>query len=123
MLLFLVKSGHTLVFLIESAAIVHIVYSGLTGRRDRRLGVSIGLVLAEMAVFLGNGARCPLTGLARQLGDADGNDYLADIFLPRWFAPLIPRICGGLAVFGLVLVAGGWVRDQLFRTYAGRTPS
>jgi hypothetical protein len=104
MKLFLVKSFHTLVFLVESAAILYILYSGLFDVRDPGLVVAIGLVAVEGAVFVLNGFRCPLTPLARSLGDATGNDYLADIFLPEWFAPLIPRICGGLMVVGLILV-------------------
>jgi hypothetical protein len=45
-----------------------------------------------------------MTNLARELGDATGDDYIADIFLPRWFAPLIPPLCGTLAAIGLILV-------------------
>ena len=106
MALVLLKSFHTVVFLVESAAILTILYSGLSGEGGPWLVVAIGLVLVESVIFLFNGARCPLTKLARQMGDATGNDYLADIFLPAWFAPLIPRICGGLMVIGLLLV--GW---------------
>lgn len=102
--LFLVKSFHTLVFLVESTAILYVLYSGLFDVREPALAVAIGLVVAESAVFVISGLRCPLTGLARRMGDATGNDYLADIFLPAWFAPLIPRICGGIFVVGLVLV-------------------
>jgi len=102
--LFLVKFFHTLVFLVESAAILYILYSGLFDVREPWLVVAIGLVAVESAVFVFSGLRCPLTGLARRMGDATGNDYLADIFLPAWFAPLIPRICGGLMVVGLILV-------------------
>ena len=104
MRLIMVKSFHTLVFLVESIAILYILYCGVFDVRDPWLGVAIGLVLAESAVFVLSGLRCPLTGLARRMGDATGNDYLADIFLPAWFAPLIPRICGSVAVLGLVLV-------------------
>jgi hypothetical protein len=104
MTLALIKTLHTAIFLIQSAAILYIVYSGITGRRDVWLVVAIVLVLAETIVFLANGSRCPLTGVARRLGDVHGNDYIADIFLPAWFAPLIPRICGGLALIGLLLV-------------------
>lgn len=104
MKLFLVKAFHTLVFLVESAAIVYILYCGLFDVRDPGLAVAIGLVAAESAVFIFSGFRCPLTRLARRMGDATGNDYLADIFLPVWFAPLIPRVCGGLMLVGLILV-------------------
>ena len=101
--LFILKLAHTIVFLIESAAILYIVESGLRRRYDRRRSVAIGLVLAETAVYLGNKQTCPMTKLARSLGDETGNDLIADIFLPRWFAPLIPPICGTLAIFGMSL--------------------
>ena len=104
MALFAVKAFHTVVFLVESAAILTIVYSGLTGERGPWLVVAIVLVLLESAVYILNGTRCPLTKLAKQMGDRTGDDFIADIFLPEWFTPYIPRICGGLAVAGLLLV-------------------
>ena len=60
--------------------------------------------MMEVVVYLGNGARCPMTKLALRLGDETGDDFIADIFLPKWFAPLIPPICGVLAVIGMVMV-------------------
>ncbi len=104
MALFAIKAFHTVVFLVESAAILYIVYSGLTNQRGPWLVVAVVLVLAESAVYVLNGTRCPLTKLAKQMGDRTGDDFIADIFLPEWFTPYIPRICGGLAVGGLLLV-------------------
>ncbi len=97
-----VKLLHTLVFLVESAAILYILYCAATGWHDVWLGVAAVLVVGETVVFLANGARCPLTNVARRLGDATGNDFIADIFLPARFAPLIPRVCGALAAVGLL---------------------
>jgi hypothetical protein len=48
---------------------------------------------------------CPLSQVARDLGDRTGNDFVADMFLPQRFARLIPFVCGGLATIGLLLVA------------------
>ena len=50
-------------------------------RRCRRL---------ETSVFLGNGARCPLTGAAEALGAGHGS--VTDLFLPRWLARNLPAI-------------------------------
>lgn len=97
-----IKLLHTLVFVVESAAILYIVGCAVTGQQDSWLALAIALVLAETAVFLGNRARCPLTELAQRLGDPTGNDFVADIFLPARFAPLIPRVCGTLAAAGLL---------------------
>lgn len=110
MAIVVIKSFHTVVFLVESAAILYIVYSGLSGEgRSPWLTIAVVLVLAEIAVYLGNRARCPLTNLARRLGDETGDDYIADIFMPRWGADLIPPVCGSLAVFGLAALALRWL--------------
>ncbi|MBZ0281916.1 MAG: hypothetical protein K8L97_14340 [Anaerolineae bacterium] len=102
--LFWIKLLHTLVFIVESAAILYILYSGLFNVGGTGLVIAVILVLAEIIVYVGNGTRCPLTKVARQLGDATGNDFIADIFLPERFARLIPMVCGGLAVIGLLIV-------------------
>lgn len=102
--LFWIKFFHTLVFLVESVAILYILYSGIFDVRGMGLLVAVILVLAEIVVFVGNGLRCPLTKFAKQLGDASGNDFIADIFLPQRFARMIPFVCGGLAFIGLALV-------------------
>jgi hypothetical protein len=41
-------------------------------------------------VFAVNGWRCPLRGLAEELGAESGR--VSDIFLPRWFADRIPQL-------------------------------
>lgn len=102
--LFWIKLLHTLVFIVESAAILYILYSGLFNVRGTGLVIAVILIMAEIIVYVGNGTRCPLTKVARQLGDATGNDFIADIFLPERFARLIPMVCGGLAVIGLLIV-------------------
>lgn len=103
--LFWIKSFHTLVFLVQSAAILYILYSGVTNTGGTGLTIAIVLVLAEIIVFTANGLRCPLTKIARDLGDQTGNDFVADIFLPQRFARSIPFVCGGLAAVGFLLVA------------------
>jgi hypothetical protein len=104
--LFWIKLLHTFVFLIESAAILYILYSGIFNVGGTGLVIAVVLVLAEIVVFVANGTRCPLTKIARELGDRTGNDFVADIFLPQRFARAIPFVCGGLAFIGLALV--GW---------------
>lgn len=104
MALFFIKLVHSIVFLVESAAILYILYSAIFNVYDQGLVVAVILVVVESVVYIGCGARCPLTKLAKRLGDPTGDDFIADIFLPHWFALLIPRICGTLAVVGLVVV-------------------
>ena len=91
-------------FLVESAAICYILYSGVFNVRGTGLLIAVVVVVAEIVVFVANGTRCPLTKLARRLGDPTGNDFVADTFLPERFARLIPFACGGLAFVGLLLV-------------------
>lgn len=103
-LLFLIKFSHSIVFLIESAAILYLLYCALTGTTGVWLTIAIILVLLETVVFVGNGQRCPMTALAQRLGDPTGDDLIADIFLPRWFTPLVTPVCGGLAAVGFALL-------------------
>jgi hypothetical protein len=98
-----IKTLHTVIFLVMSAAILYILYSGLTRRYDGWLVVALAAVILECVVFLANNRRCPLTKWAREYGDASGNDWIADIFLPAWFAPKIPLLCGGLFVMSLIV--------------------
>lgn len=107
--LFFIKGFHTLIFLFMSACILYILYAGLTRRYDIWLVLAIGSLVLESAVFALNRFRCPLTALARQYGDATGNDFIADIFLPPWAARLIPPVCGGLFVVSLVVLAVVWL--------------
>ncbi len=104
MALFGIKLLHSIIFVVESGAILYILYSGLFNVRGPWLAVAIVLVLAEMIVYVGSGTRCPLTKLARRLGDKTGDDFIADIFLPDGFARRIPLICGTLAVVGMLVV-------------------
>ena len=103
-MLFWIKLFHTVIFVVESVAILFILYSGLFNVRGPALVIAVVLVLAEVAVFVANGAHCPLTNLARQLGDKTGNDFVADMFLPERYARAIPFVCGGLAFIGLLIV-------------------
>ena len=97
-----IKSIHTAIFLFMSACILYILYAGLVRVYDWKLAVALGAVGLECAVWWFGGRRCPLTNLAKQYGDETGNDWIADIFLPRWAAEKIPPACGGLLVLALI---------------------
>lgn len=109
----LIKAVHTLIFLFMSGCILYVLYCGLTRRYDWTLAVALGAVLVEVAVYLLNGRRCPLTQWAQDYGDPTGNDLIADIFLPPAFARKIPPLCGGLFVISLLVLAFNYV--LLFR--------
>jgi hypothetical protein len=52
-------------------------------------------------VYAGNGFRCPLTGLAEELGAKRGS--VTDIFLPKWLASNIARTYVPIFVAALIL--------------------
>jgi hypothetical protein len=101
---FLIKALHTAIFLVMSAAILFILFSGLTRTETPLLTVALGLVLLEVAVYTLNGWRCPLTHWAQQYGDPSGHDLLADLFLPPTLARKIPLVCGGLFAVGVLVL-------------------
>ena len=100
--LFAIKTLHTAIFLFMSACILYILYAGLTRTYNGLVTAAVAVVALESAVWWFAGRRCPLTSLARHYGDDTGNDWIADMFLPRWAARKIPPVCGGLFVLGLV---------------------
>ena len=96
-----VKAFHTFAWFTIETAVVYVLYSGLRGRSDRRAGVAGAVVFAETAVFAANGFHCPLTAVAKRLGDASGS--VTDIYLPKWFAHNLPAIHVPLIVLAVVL--------------------
>jgi hypothetical protein len=88
--LFAVKAIHTFAWFTIESAMVYVLVEGARGRSDRRAAIAATIVGGEMAVFAGNGFRCPLTAVAESLGADDGS--VTDIFLPDWFARNLPAI-------------------------------
>ncbi len=101
---FVIKAVHTVIFLFMSACILYLLYAGLTRSYDWKLAAAFGAVILEVAVYLLNGRRCPLTKWAQHYGDPTGNDLIADLFLPPSFARKIPPLCGGLFVVSLLVL-------------------
>ena len=95
------KTAHTLIWFSVEAALSYVVYSGLRGRSDRRAAIAGAIVAGETAVFLANGARCPLTGLAESLGAESGS--VTDLYLPRWLAHNLPAIHVPIVILALYL--------------------
>ncbi|UWX85618.1 hypothetical protein [Arthrobacter sp. zg-Y1110] len=80
---------------------VYVLYSGVRKRSDRRAGIAAAVVAVESLIFAGNGFRCPLTAVARDLGDSTGS--VTDIYLPRWLARNLPAIHVPLIIIAVVL--------------------
>lgn len=103
-MLFLIKSVHTGVFLFMAGCIVYIWYAALARAYDWKLWVAISAIGIEILVWWFSGRRCPLTSLARKYGDFTGNDWIADIFLPRWAAEKIMPVSTIILFAGLALL-------------------
>ena len=88
--LVVVKTVHTAIWALVEAAMAYLLVSGAMRRSDRWAGIAGAVVAGETAVFLANGARCPLTSLAESLGAEDGS--VTDIYLPGWLARILPAI-------------------------------
>jgi hypothetical protein len=95
-----IKLVHSAIFLLNSAAILHIFVVGVRDRPSRWTGAALAVAFTEVLVFVGNRGRCPLTDLVEHLGAESGR--VSDIFLPRWFADRIPQLCGPLLLAGVL---------------------
>jgi hypothetical protein len=79
-----VKAIHSLLYFSIEYCMGYLIYAGLKGREDRRTAIAAAVVGGESLIFVGNRCRCPLTGLAENLGAASGS--VTDIYLPRFLA-------------------------------------
>jgi hypothetical protein len=113
-----IKAFHTLAWLSIESCVVYVLYAGLVGRTDRRVGVAAAVVTGETLVFAGNGFRCPLTELAERYGADTGS--VTDIYLPNWFAHNIPAIHAPLLVLMTYLHVRNHHRARTARTRGGR---
>ena len=109
-----VKAVHSAAFFILQSAILYLVYKGLRSQSDRKALAAGALVGAECAVYAGNGFRCPLTGLAEDLGAEHGQ--VTDIFLPKWLADNIANIYAPLYVFALLLHSRSLLQRRRLRS-------
>lgn len=102
----LVRGVHTAIYLVMVSAIAILLYAGATGYSGVLLWVSLGLLVAESFVFVGNGMKCPLTAIAVRYGAETGHAF--DTFLPERVTRNTFRFFGSLMVVGLVLLAARW---------------
>jgi hypothetical protein len=103
----LIRGVHTAAWFSIESCVAYLLWTGATGRSDRRAGVAATVVVAECLVFAADGFRCPLTGLAERAGATSGS--VTDIYLPAWFARNLP------AVHVPLLVLIGWLHGRTLR--------
>jgi hypothetical protein len=106
MSLAIVRTTHTIIYLVMACATFILLHSGITGSHGPWLYVALVLLGVESAVFIGNGMKCPLTKLAVKYGAEKG--YAFDTFLPERFTRYTFRFFGTIMSVGLILLAARW---------------
>jgi hypothetical protein len=102
----LVRSVHTLIYLVMAASTFALLYAGLTGATGPWLWTAMVLLAVESVVFVGNGMTCPLTALAVRYGAEKG--YAFDTFLPERVTRYTFQFFTTVMLVGLVLLALRW---------------
>ena len=105
-----VKVVHSLIYFSIEFCMGYLIYAGMKGRENRRTGIAAGVVAAESLIFVGNHCRCPLTGLAEELGATRGS--VTDIYLPRWLASNLVPIHVPLIALALYLHTRNFLRSR-----------
>jgi hypothetical protein len=109
--LFGVKAFHSLAFWVIQTAIFYLLYKGVRRESDRRAAAAFAIATGEVIVYAGNGFRCPLTGLAEELGAERGS--VTDIFLPSWLARNVANIYTPLFALAVGLHARNvWASEE-----------
>lgn len=88
--IFLVKSFHTLIFIVESICVFYLLYAAAANRVNRWTAVAVSVITFEGVVLYFNNMQCPLRVWTKRLGASRGS--VTDLFLPRWLADRIFEI-------------------------------
>jgi hypothetical protein len=97
-----VRTLHTVIYVVMCVAIFVVLYAGATGARGWWLWMALALLALETAVFAGSGLRCPLTGAVARY--AEGRP-VSDTYFPERFTRHTLAIFGPLMAIGVVLIA------------------
>lgn len=104
-----VKVFHSLLLLVMATASVTVLVDGITGRRDLWLVLALLVVGVEAVAYTANGLRCPLTSLARRLGDPTGHDWLCERLLPERYVLRVAPFFAWVTILGLLAMGVRWV--------------
>jgi hypothetical protein len=106
-----VKAIHSVAVIAMASAAIYLMYCAVTGRRDALVVWSLVMIGVEAVVYATFGKRCPLTILARNLGDEGGHDYLFEWILGTSRIKYVARTLALLSVIGvLALIISELVR-------------
>jgi hypothetical protein len=95
------RAGHGAIAVAFLGAIVYIWWCALTGRRDRRLRLAVGSLVAEGACVAANHGDCPLGPLQARSGDPIPLFEL--VLSPKAARRAVPAL-GLITAAGLVLL-------------------
>lgn len=106
----IIKTAHTLVWIIMVSACFYILYAGLTNTFDLILVISIILLTLETLVLILNKWTCPFTPLAQKYTTEKSHNF--DIYIPSWLAKYNKLIFGIIFAVGIMLVIFNWIARQ-----------
>lgn len=98
----LVKSMHTLIWVVLATIVLFVLWSGITANISVYSWLAVAAVATEGIVLLIFGGSCPLTKVARRYSTSAKDNF--DIYLPNWLARYNKQIFGTLFLVGLVLM-------------------
>jgi len=98
------KAFHSLIVIAFAGFSIYLMYCALTGRRDALIVWALVGIAAEAVIYLGFRRKCPLTLLARYLGDDGGHDYLFEWLLGTKRIFYVSRTLAALAVIGVLML-------------------
>ena len=101
-MLILIKTLHTIIWLFFNVVIFYIVYAVLTNRIDSMLWVCYGLIILEGLTLAVSRLYCPLTVWARRFSTSDKPNF--DIYLPEWLAKYNKLIYTSIVVGATVIL-------------------
>lgn len=105
--LVLIKSIHTLIWIVMVCFIGYVVYSGVSGNITVYSWLAVAAVIVEGLVLWLFKGKCPLTVWARNYSDSKKENF--DIYLPEWLARYNKLIFTTVFVLGLVLMLWRYV--------------
>lgn len=100
--LVLVKSIHTLIWMVMVCIIGYVVYSGVSGNITVYSWLAVAAVIVEGLVLWLFKGKCPLTVWASNYSDSQKDNF--DIYLPEWLAKYNKLIFTTVFALGLILM-------------------
>jgi hypothetical protein len=100
--LIVIKSIHTLVWLMFVIIIAFILWSGFTANISVYSWLAVAAIIGEGLVLVFFKGSCPLTKVARKYSNSQKENF--DIYLPEWLAKYNKLIFGALFFIGLILI-------------------